>query len=154
MWMCTVSAFNLLNFCEVFLGYDVHITRKSDWSDAEGDAIGREEWLDYVGGDKSLDLKGEAVLSNDQGQELKLKDETLTLWKDWPGRVEGKTEALMWHSSGNVMATNPDDAMLRKMFLIADALDGKLQGDDGEIYNSIGMVDRQDRSKKRWWKFW
>ncbi|MBT8460237.1 MAG: hypothetical protein KJN60_11250 [Boseongicola sp.] len=136
------------------MGYDVHITRKDDWSDTEGDAISREEWLDFVGGDKSLALSGEAVVSNDQGQEIRITDETLTLWKDWPKRENGKTEALMWYSAGNVMATNPDDLMLRKMFLIADALGAKLQGDDGETYNSIGMVDRRDRSKKQWWKFW
>ena len=52
------------------------------------------------------------------------------------------------------MAKNPDSEMLRKMFLIADALGAKLQGDDGEIYNSIGMVAPQDRAKKPWWKFW
>lgn len=136
------------------MGYDVHITRKDDWSDTQGETISREEWLDYVESDKSLGLKGQAVVSNQQGQEFSIQDETLTVWRDWPNRVDGKTEALMWHSAGNVMATNADDAMLQKMFLIADALGGKLQGDDGEIYNSVGMVDRQDRSKKRWWKFW
>ena len=136
------------------MGYDVHITRKDDWSDTDGTPISREDWLDYVGGDKSLGLKREAVVSNENGEEFTVQDETLTVWKDWPKRVDGKSEALMWHSAGNVMTTNPDDAMLQKMFLIADALDGKLQGADGEIYNSIGQVERQDRSTKPWWKFW
>lgn len=136
------------------MGYDVHITRKDDWSDTAGETITRDEWLDYVRGDTSLALMGEAVVSNDKGQEVSIKDETLTVWKEWPKREGGKSEALMWHSNGNVLSTNPDAAMLQKMFLIADALGGKLQGDDGEIYNSIGMVDRQDRATKKWWKFW
>ena len=136
------------------MGYDVHITRKQNWSDGDGPVISREDWLTYVGGDKSMRLETQAVVSNDRGEEFSVQDETLAIWKDWPARVEGKNEAWMWYSSGNVMAKNPDDAMLRKMFLIADVLGAKLQGDDGEIYNSIGQVDRQDRSKRRWWKFW
>ncbi len=136
------------------MGYDVHITRKGDWSDTEGPMITREEWLDYVGGDKSMKLEREAIVSNDRGDAFSVSNETLAVWKDWPARVEGKNEAWMWHAAGNVMAKNPDAEMLRKMFLIADALAAKLQGDEGEIYNSIGLVDHQDRSKKRWWKFW
>jgi hypothetical protein len=127
------------------LGYDLHITRKDDWSDTDGPAITREEWLDYVGSDKSMRPEREAVVvANERGEEFSVQDETLATWKDWPNRKDGKSAALLWYSAGNIVATN----------LIADALGGKLQGDDGEIYNSIGMVDRQDRSKKPWWKFW
>jgi len=136
------------------VGYDVHITRKEDWSDTAGPTITREEWLTYVGDDKSMKLECEAVISNDRGEAFSVQDETLAVWKDWSGRVDGKNEAWMWSSGGNVMAKNPDGAILGKMFLIADALGGKLQGDEGEIYNSIGLVDRQDRSTKKWWKFW
>ena len=137
------------------MGHDLHITRKDDWSDTDGPAITREEWLDYVGGDKSMRPEREAVVvANERGEEFSVQDETLATWKDWPNRKDGKSAALLWYSAGNIVATNPDDLMIQKMFLIADALGGKLQGDDGEIYNSIGMVDRQDRSKKRWWKFW
>jgi len=136
------------------MGYDVHITRKNDWSDTEGPVITRDEWFEYVGGDASMRLEREAIVSNESGEAFSVQDETLSVWKDWSARVEGKNEAWMWHSAGNVMAKNPDSEMLRKMFLIADALGAKLQGDDGEIYNSIGMVAPQDRVKKPWWKFW
>ncbi len=136
------------------MGYDVHITRKDDWSDTNGPAIAREEWLEFVNGDKSMRLEREALVSNDRGEAFSVQDETLAVWKDWSGRVEGKSEAWMWHGAGNVMAKNPDAAILGKMFLIADSMGAKLQGDGGEVYNSIGEVDRQDRSKKRWWKFW
>ena len=136
------------------MGYDVHITRKEDWSDEQGPSISREEWLGYVETDKSMRLDREAVVENAQGEAFSVQDETLAVWTEWTGREEGKNEAWMWLGHGNVMAKNPDEAMLRKMFLIADAMAGKLQGDDGEVYNSIGEIDREDRGNKAWWKFW
>ena len=36
------------------MGYDLHITRRSIWSDESGPAISEEEWLAYVGGDGDL----------------------------------------------------------------------------------------------------
>ncbi len=135
------------------MGYDLHITRKQDWSDDDGLTISREDWLAYVDKDKSMRLETEAFVENDQGQSFSVQDETLAIWIDWPNRAEGKNEAWMWHSHGNVMAKNPDALMIQKMFLIADALGGKLQGDDGEVYNSIGEVDKVDRPQP-WWKFW
>jgi len=136
------------------MGYDVHITRKEDWSGDDGPEISREEWLGFVGNDKSMRLERDTVVENDQGEAFSVQDETLAVWTEWANREEGKSEAWMWHSHGNVMAKNPDRAMLQKMFLIADTMGGKLQGDEGEVYNSIGEVDRADRGKKRWWKFW
>jgi hypothetical protein len=135
-------------FREAVLGKDLHITRKADWSDAEGAEIGLEEWLNYVGSDKSMLLLGEDA----KGAPV-VRDETLAVWTGWSGRVEGQREAWMWLSHGNVMARDADGALRRKMFLIADGLGAKLQGDGGEVYNSIGEVDRADRAKK-WWKFW
>ena len=136
------------------MGYDVHITRKDDWSDEDGPAISREEWLHYVNADKTMKLEREAVVENAKGEAFSVQDETLAIWTAWPARQPGKNEAWMWHSQGNVMAKNPDAAMLQKMFLIADGLGGKLQGDDGEVYNSLGEVDKQDRPGKPWWKIW
>ncbi len=136
------------------MGYDVHITRKDDWSGDDGPDISREEWLAYVETDKSMRLDREAVVENAKGEAFSVQDETLAVWADWANREEGKNEAWMWYSHGNVMAKNPDTHMLQKMFLIADAMGGKLQGDEGEVYNSIGEVDREDRRKKAWWKFW
>lgn len=136
------------------MGYDVHITRKEEWSDDGGPDISREEWLGYVGTDKSMRREQDAVVENAQGEAFSVQDETLAVWTEWAGREEGKNEAWMWLGHGNVMAKNPDEAMLRKMFLIADAMAGKLQGDDGEVYNSIGEIDREDRGNKAWWKFW
>ena len=136
------------------MGYDVHITRKERWSDDGGPDISREEWLRYVETDKSMRLDRKAVVENAQGEAFSVQDETLAVWTEWANREEGKNEAWMWYSHGNVMATTRDTPVLQKMFLIADALGANLQGDDGEIYNSIGEVDRTVQRKRAWWKFW
>ena len=80
------------------MGYDVHITRKDDWSDADGPTITRAEWLEYVSGDASMRLEKEAVVTNASGAEFSVQDETLAVWKDWPAAEPGRNEAWMWYS--------------------------------------------------------
>ena len=46
------------------MGYDVHITRKEEWSGDDGPDISREEWLGYVETDNSMRLDREAVVEN------------------------------------------------------------------------------------------
>ena len=70
------------------MGYDVHITRKNDWSDTEGPVITRDEWFEYVGGDASMRLEREAIVSNESGEAFSVQDETLSVWKDWSARLK------------------------------------------------------------------
>lgn len=141
------------------MGYDLHITRKDDWSDTKGPDITLGEWLDHIAIDKSLLLDPSFEGDRDPGVATGAKDASLAVWTGWPSREEGKREAWLWLSHGNLMATDPDLAMRQKMFLIADGLDAKLQGDDGEYYNSLGGAEgrarlTEDGRRKRWWKFW
>jgi hypothetical protein len=59
---------------------------------------------------------------------------------------------------GDIVVKNPDPEILRKMYVIAQHLSGKVQGDDGELYDSQGNVSPAptDRSpvKKSRWKLW
>jgi hypothetical protein len=41
---------------------------------------------------------------------------------------------------GDVVVKNPDEEILKKMWLIAQALGAKVQGDDGEIYDENGEI--------------
>jgi hypothetical protein len=36
------------------MGYDVHITRRTDWADAEGPEISEQEWRAHIAGDPEL----------------------------------------------------------------------------------------------------
>ena len=73
-------------FDEVAVGYDVHITRKDFWSDDDGAGIERTEWLAYVEADPSMRAASDATVTNDKGEAFSVHDETLAIWKDWPGR--------------------------------------------------------------------
>jgi hypothetical protein len=96
------------------MGYDFHITRRDDWADEGGPEISSEEWLKLVEADPRLRLEPR------NGAYFALFGKEA--WFDW--------------TDGQVFAKNPDQATLRKMLEIADQLGAKVQGDDGEFYDS------------------
>ena len=86
--------------------------------DREGFGLpGFSEWLSYVEGDEELTLDPPngvySVIWKGEGE----------LWFDW--------------YEGNVYTTNPDRIALEKMLSIAKALNAKVQGDNGEVYNTV-----------------
>ena len=102
------------------MGYDLHITRADFWAENEGQTISAEEWLQIVRDDASLSLdvtNGScfAVYTAEAGD--------ATRWLDW--------------RDGNVYTKNPDRKTLKKMLAVAEALGGRVQGDDGEHYKSV-----------------
>jgi hypothetical protein len=102
------------------MGYDLHITRRSQWSDDEGPEITLEEWKAYVESD--AEVRPDA----DNGP-------TDFLWsahpqEPWP----------LWWDRGEVNTKNPDEATIRKLVAIAKRLSATVQGDDGEIYREDG----------------
>jgi hypothetical protein len=103
------------------LGYDLHITRRANWSDEEGPEITAEEWLAVVHDDPELTLAG-------------YTGEHFALWR---GKSKYPEPWLDWED-GNVVTKNPDDPLIDKMVEIAKRLDAKVQGDDGEVYTGGG----------------
>lgn len=100
------------------MGYDLHITRRKDWS-ATGNDITAAEWLAYV----------------EQDSELSLRPENGPYLAGWSGKSEHAAPWLDWFE-GNIYSKNPDAALVDKMVQIARALNAQVQGDDGEIYRS------------------
>lgn len=140
------------------MGYDLHITRRQDWADPDGPEITLEDWLEYLTIDPSLEKDIEFESQVDPAVATGAKEPTMVLWNEWPSRGDGN-EARLWLSHGNVMATDADVDLRRKMFVMADVLNARLQGDNGEIYNSIGEPEgrksrRSSGGKRPWWRFW
>jgi hypothetical protein len=102
------------------MGYDLHITRRRQWTDP-GDDITSDEWLAYVARDPEL------TLSAENGPH----------WATWSGVSELSEPWLDW-DDGNVYSKNPDDSLRRKMSAVATALHARVQGDDGEFYDDHG----------------
>ena len=104
------------------MGYDLHITRRRQWTDT-GNDITAAEWLDYVARDA----------------ELNLSPEDGPYWAEWSGASELPHPWLDWEN-GNIYTKNPDAPFVRKMCAIARALHAGVQGDDGEFYSDDGKV--------------
>ena len=143
------------------MGYDIHITRKENWFDEEGAAISLVEWHAYIESDPAMRLDGYAEASLKDGAVLRSENPSLAVWTEHPQHGKRDGMAWIWLSQGNVQAKNPDEDTLRKMWCIAQSLGAKVQGDDGELYDSSGSMLRSATSaaspaqpKKPWWRVW
>lgn len=100
------------------MGYDLHITRRKNWS-LLGHDITPDEWLAYIGQDPELSL------CSQNGQHM----------ARWSGPSKLSDPWLDWFQ-GNIYTKNPDPALIDKMVQIARALNAQVQGDDGELYRN------------------
>ncbi|MFD8570117.1 hypothetical protein [Streptomyces sp. NPDC059639] len=108
-------------------GYDVHSTRRDDWSDESGLEITEQEWEAVVTADPDLQMVPAAP---SEGQPLRWTAEMVT----HPPEKRFGT-AVHWFSPTDISAKNPTDTLIRKIQTLARALDARVQGDDGEYYD-------------------
>ena len=147
------------------MGYDLHITRKDDWSDEEDlRDIPLEEWLAYIALDPELAISDRFRIRDPDNEGGSI---VAPGFCDWLGH---SINTSMWfgYFHGCIETKNPDEETIRKMLFIAEALNARVQGDDGEIYqlssdNQISngnskaghpAASAQNHPRKPWWKFW
>ena len=109
------------------MGYDLHITKAESWVDASDHPIPRDAW------ERVVEFDPELVASPDHYYELRDESGNLsrvygTLW------TSHSDDAVFWFQGGEVTAKNPDDLTILKMLGLADRLDARVLGDDGESY--------------------
>jgi hypothetical protein len=102
------------------MAYDVHITRREEWS-VEGENITLAEWLAIAnaGVDLTVSSDGSAEMRGPDGQA-------------WP----------LWWQEGRVETKKPNKEFIIKMVALARPLNAKVQGDDSEIYHADGTRGR------------
>ncbi|MFD5922551.1 hypothetical protein ACFVYP_38395 [Kitasatospora sp. NPDC058201] len=105
------------------MGYDLHITRRENWWDREGEHIRAVEWDAAVTADPCL-----VAVPLPEGCQERVAE--TVLWRN--GKPYG--EALWWRA-GRVVAKHPSDALVVTMCRLAKALEARVQGDDGEYYD-------------------
>jgi hypothetical protein len=103
------------------MGYDLHITRALDWASNVGCEIPEDEWLALVADDRELVA--------DPGHGACAVRYRAAAWFDW--------------FEGNVFTSDPDRQTVTKMLALASRLDGIVQGDDGEIYETARQWPRR-----------
>ncbi len=101
------------------MGYDLHITRSEDfWADNDDAPITRDEWLAVASADPDLfpmPENGNSFFAFGDREDPRS-------WFDW--------------FEGDVFTKNPDRETLQKMLELAERLQARVQGDDGEVYES------------------
>ncbi len=103
------------------MGYDVHITRAEDWWDNASHQISSQEWLETISHDPALTLEPKSG----------------PYFAIWNGECSYPWGAWFDWFEGDIHTKNPDHHTLLKMLQLAAILNAKVQGDDGEIYQSI-----------------
>ena len=110
------------------MGYDLRITRSTDWTRNEGREIGSSEWLSLVREDPELTPDPSTGPYSVRWS---------STWFDW--------------FEGNVFTTDPDKATVAKMLQIAELLTGSVQGDDGEFYEDAGQWANHGSDARTGW---
>jgi hypothetical protein len=120
------------------MGYDVHITRKRSWDgfeDEHGPEISFEEWMAVVNADSEFHLEGHLDTRQPDGSVFR---QPLAAWTSRSRhRENGAMVPFAW-IRGNIVVKNPDEETCRKMWRVAEILNARVQGDDGEFYDSSG----------------
>jgi hypothetical protein len=95
-----------------------------------------EEWLAYVRSDQEMHHLGEAVIKTSKGDTVSYVAPVMTEWID----PQTGHRTLFDHRKidGTVSVGNPSREALVKMFKVAEALRGVVQGDEGECYDASG----------------
>jgi hypothetical protein len=121
------------------MGYEIHITRKENWFDDEP-KISLDEWKSYIASDPEMRLDGYAEAALPSGNVLRVESDGLSVWTAYS--KHGVDGGMAWFDfrTGNLVVKNPDSEILAKMWMIAEKLQARVQGDEGEIYDANGNV--------------
>jgi hypothetical protein len=132
------------------MGYNLHITRKENWSDDDDSAeISLREWKRYVQTDDEMEIESTATSMTENDEVVEFESGGLAFWRNYSRHgIDGNKAWFVFHN-GEIVVKNPDVAIRNKMIAVAASLGAKVQGDDGEEYNEIELVQQKGR-----WKFW
>jgi hypothetical protein len=147
---------------QFIMGYDIHITRQENWYDDDiSKQISLTEWKQYIESDSEMRLDNFAEATLQSGDKIRLENEGLAVWKNYTGDNVHSNHAWFDFRNGNITVKNPDDEIMKKMLNIAEKLEARMQGDEGEIYDlfeinkTSSMLNTfSNKTKRPWWKFW
>jgi hypothetical protein len=116
------------------MGYDVHITRTSHWTESEQLPITLDEWKACVAADPEMRMDNYAEVATPAGQILRIDAEGIAVWTGYSGYGQDGSLAWFIYRPGRVVVKNPDEEVIAKMKVIAQALNAQIIGDEGELY--------------------
>jgi hypothetical protein len=116
------------------MGYQLHISRRKDWPD-DGPSITFDEWMAVVDADPEFRLEGYVDRRLADGSVFR---QPLAAWVGHPGLGKRDYAPVLDLVHGNVSAKHPDREFRCKMWRLAQTLNARVQGDDGEYYDRFG----------------
>ena len=117
-----MAALFCTGFCPVAqAGYDLYITRATDWTQSKKTPVTVEEWVRYVKSDSAFRLV--------QPQDPKDQPKD-AIWTD----PKNKQECYFYYSDGEISVKDPDERIIAEMKKVALKLKAKVVVDDGEEY--------------------
>lgn len=125
------------------MGYNIYITRRKDWFTEDGPDISLHEWIDLVHVDDQMRLDGYAEATTGNGDVIRVQQKSMAVWLKYSRHEANGNMAWLSHERGNVVAKNPDEEILRKMWRVAQVLSAKVQGEESEIYGAEGRVSEE-----------
>ena len=113
------------------MGYALHITRNDDWwSESDDPQAMKDDWLAAVEGDPSLHLRDGLTAMTPAGEAIWMPGDGLAVWTGHPEIPEVPFD----FRTNRISVNSPDEAILAKMLHLAEVLDARVQGDEGEFY--------------------
>lgn len=96
------------------MGYDLHVTRASHWTDSESAPITDVEWRSFVAAADDLELTGAAEAVVPDGP-IRYENGGLALWRGHPAREK------VWFDfrNGRVVVKNPNQPTIARMISAA-----------------------------------
>ena len=147
------------------MSYSITIVRKNNLEDLEEESnITLEEWLNYIKKDEELERPSESSFT-DYNRTYYQKKPGYCEWIGHPSYKEPFARPWFDYYNGGITSENVDDETMLKMITIAEQLNAKVQGQDGEFYDEDDAMKisvtheeisnaRLTVNKKPWWKFW
>lgn len=115
----------------IAMGYDLHITKSSDWTNSAKDPIREDQWKALVDSDDELKMDTSVSAQNPStGEVIELRNPLMASW------IDSKTgdKHYFYFRSGEITVKNPTENAIKKMKEVALKIGAKVQGDEGEFY--------------------
>ena len=86
------------------MGYEIHITRKTEWFDEDGPEISLEDWKAYIASDPEMRLDGYAEATMENGDVFRTEHDGIAVWTAYSGHGVDGNMAWLYPGSGGIVA--------------------------------------------------
>ncbi|MEW7277507.1 hypothetical protein ABW636_02800 [Aquimarina sp. 2201CG1-2-11] len=132
------------------MGYELNIIRETD------SPIQLQEWIKYINNDSEL----EAIDISEEKKSIEGTNMQLPLGN--AALFKNQNTVFTFSIDYNMISvTNPNQETIDKMIQIANTLGAIVQGEEGELYNSLSNPKKYEqfefvgiKKPKKWFEFW